>query len=35
MIYVQGVPESWTRESDAGVGVEDFEAEVEKLRPEA
>jgi hypothetical protein len=34
-IYVQGVPESWTPESDAGVGVEDVEAEVESLPPEA
>ena len=34
-IYVEGAPESWTAASDAGVGVEDVEAEVESLPPEA
>jgi hypothetical protein len=34
-IYAQGAPESWTPDSDAGVGVEDVEAEVESLPPEA
>jgi hypothetical protein len=33
--YVQGKPDSWTAESDAAVGVEDVEAEVESLPPEA
>jgi hypothetical protein len=34
-IYIEGASESWTPESDVGVGVEDFEAEVESLPPEA
>ena len=34
-IYVQGAPEDWTPDSDAAVGVEDVEAEVESLPPEA
>jgi hypothetical protein len=34
-IYVQGASDSWTPESDAGVGVEDVEAPVESLPPEA
>ena len=34
-IYVQGAPDNWTPESDAGVGVENVEAPVESLPPEA
>jgi hypothetical protein len=34
-IYVEGAPGRWSPESDAGVGVEDVEAEVESLPPEA
>ena len=34
-IYIEGAPHSWTPESDAGIGVEDVEAEVESLPPEA
>jgi len=33
-IYVQGAPESWTPESDAGVGVKGLETELERPRPE-